>query len=185
MRRVAERAGHELVLVDLPELDITDAAAVSAFFASERPEAIINCAAWTDVDGAETKEAQAHAVNADGAGNLARAAAEIGIPLLHISTDYVFDGTAPLDGDGRPRPYVESDPTGPRSVYGSKQARRRAPGARRLAPALVVRSAWLYGVDGAQLRRHDAASGRRARGVCRSSTTRSARPPGPATSRRP
>ena len=56
VRRVAERAGHELVLVDLPELDITDAAAVSAFFASERPEAGINCAAWTDVDGAETKQ---------------------------------------------------------------------------------------------------------------------------------
>src|ERR1019366_2873981 len=89
VRRVAERAGHELMLVDLPELDITDAAAVEAFFASERPEASINCAAWTDVDDAETKQPQAHAVNADGAGNLARAAAEIGTPLLHISTDYV------------------------------------------------------------------------------------------------
>jgi dTDP-4-dehydrorhamnose reductase len=148
VRRVAERAGHELVLVDLPELDITDAAAVSAFFATERPEASINCAAWTDVDGAETKQAQAHAVNADGAGNLARAAAEIGTPLLHISTDYVFDGTAPLDGDGRPRPYVESDPTGPRSVYGST----KLDGERQVLAAspqhCVVRTAWLYGVDG-------------------------------------
>src|ERR1039457_2694816 len=107
VRRVAERAGHELVLVDLPELDITDAGAVDVFFASERPEASINCAAWTDVDGAETRQPQAHAVNADGAGNLARAAAAIGTPLLHLSTDYVFDGTAPLDADGHPRPYVE------------------------------------------------------------------------------
>jgi dTDP-4-dehydrorhamnose reductase len=148
VRRVAERAGHELVLVDLPELDITDAAAVSAFFASERPAASINCAAWTDVDGAETKEAQAHAVNADGAGNLARAAAEIDIPLLHISTDYVFDGTAPLDRDGRPRPYVESDPAGPRSVYGST----KLDGERQVFAAssrhCVLRTAWLYGIDG-------------------------------------
>ncbi len=148
VRRVAERAGHELLLVDLPELDITDAAAVSAFFASERPEVSINCAAWTDVDGAETKQAQAHAVNGDGAGNLARAAAEIDIPLLHISTDYVFDGTAPLDAAGRPRPYLESDPTGPRSVYGST----KLDGERQVFAAslrhCVVRTAWLYGVDG-------------------------------------
>jgi dTDP-4-dehydrorhamnose reductase len=148
VRRVAERAGHELVLVDLPELDITDAAAVDSFFASERPEASINCAAWTDVDGAETKQVQAHAVNADGAGNLARAAAEIGTALLHISTDYVFDGTAPLDGDGRPRAYVESDPTGPRSVYGST----KLDGERQVLAAssqhCVVRTAWLYGIDG-------------------------------------
>jgi dTDP-4-dehydrorhamnose reductase len=148
VRRVAERAGHELVLVDLPELDITDAAAVEAFFARERPEASINCAAWTDVDGAESKREQAHAVNADGAGNLARAAAEIGTPLLHISTDYVFDGVAPLDDAGRPRPYVESDPTGPRSVYGST----KLDGERQVLAAsrrhTVVRTAWLYGIDG-------------------------------------
>ena len=148
VRRVAERAGHELILVDLPELDITDLAAVHAFFASERPEATINCAAWTDVDGAETKQAQAHVVNADGAGNLARAAAEIGTPLLHISTDYVFDGIAPLDDAGRPRPYVESDPTGPRSVYGQT----KLDGERQVLAAsprhTVLRTAWLYGVDG-------------------------------------
>jgi dTDP-4-dehydrorhamnose reductase len=148
VRRVAERAGHELVLVDLPELDITDAAAVEAFFASERPEASINCAAWTDVDGAETKQPQAHAVNADGAGNLARAAAAIDTPLLHLSTDYVFDGTPPLDAEHRPRPYVESDPTGPRSVYGST----KLDGERQVLAAsrehCVVRTAWLYGIDG-------------------------------------
>jgi dTDP-4-dehydrorhamnose reductase len=148
VRLLAERAGHELVLIDLPELDITDAAAVEAFFERERPEAGINCAAWTDVDGAETKRARAHAVNADGAGNLARAAAGLGAPLLHISTDYVFDGAPPLDGDGRPRPYVESDPTGPRSVYGATklEGERQVLGA---SPEhTVVRTAWLYGVDG-------------------------------------
>ena len=148
VRRVAERAGHELVLVDLPELDITDESAVNAFFERERPEATVNCAAWTDVDGAETKQALAHAVNADGAGNLARAAAKLGTPLLHISTDYVFDGAPPLDGNGRPRPYVESDPTGPRSVYGSTKLE----GERQVLDAsqahTVVRTSWLYGVDG-------------------------------------
>jgi dTDP-4-dehydrorhamnose reductase len=148
VRRVAERAGHELVLVDLPELDITDAAAVDAFFERERPEACVNCAAWTDVDGAETMRAQAHAVNAEGAGNLARATAKLGTPLLHISTDYVFDGAPPLDAGGRPRPYVESDPTGPRSVYGATKLEGERQVLDASAEHTVVRTSWLYGVDG-------------------------------------
>jgi dTDP-4-dehydrorhamnose reductase len=151
--RAGERSGHELVLVDLPEIDITDPPAVEALLDRLHGEpgslhAIVNCAAWTDVDGAESKPELAHAVNADGAGNLARAAARIDVPLLHISTDYVFDGVAPLDADGRPRPYVESDPTGPRSVYGST----KLDGERQVLAAsprhTVVRTAWLYGVDG-------------------------------------
>jgi dTDP-4-dehydrorhamnose reductase len=151
--RAGERSGHELVLVDLPEIDITDAAAVDELLDGllgdpGALDGVVNCAAWTDVDGAETKREQAHAVNADGAGNLARAAARIGVPLLHISTDYVFDGVAPLGADGRPRPYVESDPTGPRSVYGST----KLDGERQVLAAsprhTVVRTAWLYGVDG-------------------------------------
>ncbi len=148
VRRAGERAAHELVLVDLPELDITDAAAVRAFFAEQRPEAAVNCAAWTDVDGAETHREQARAVNAEGAGNLARAAAELDVPMVHLSTDYVFDGEAPLDPQGRPRPYLESDPTGPRSVYGQTKLE----GEREVLAAsprhTVVRTAWLYGVDG-------------------------------------
>ncbi len=148
VRRVGERAGHELILVDLPELDITDERAVESFFARERPEATINCAAWTDVDGAESNREAAGAVNAVGPGNLARAAARIGTPLLHISTDYVFDGLAPLDAGGQPRPYRESDPTGPRSVYGET----KLAGERQVLDAspnhTVVRTAWLYGLDG-------------------------------------
>jgi dTDP-4-dehydrorhamnose reductase len=146
--RVAERAGHELILVDLPELDITDEQAVLAFFERERPEATINCAAWTDVDGAESNVEGARAVNAQGAGNLGRAAALIGTSLLHLSTDYVFDGKAPLDDTGHPRPYLESDPTGPRSVYGET----KLAGERQVLEAssrhTVVRTAWLYGVKG-------------------------------------
>jgi dTDP-4-dehydrorhamnose reductase len=146
--RAGERAGHELIPIDLPDLDIVDERAVSAFFERERPEATVNCAAWTDVDGAETERDLAYAVNAAGAGNLARAAAGIDTPLLHISTDYVFNGTVPLDRAGHPRPYVESDPTGPRSVYGQT----KLDGERRVLDAslrhTVVRTAWLYGVDG-------------------------------------
>jgi dTDP-4-dehydrorhamnose reductase len=151
--RAGEGSGHELVLVDLPEIDITDPPAVEALLDRLHGEpgslhAIVNCAAWTDVDGAEAKPELAHAVNADGAGNLARAAARIDVPLLHISTDYVFDGVAPLGADGQPRPYVESDPTGPRSVYGST----KLDGERQVLAAsprhTVVRTAWLYGVDG-------------------------------------
>jgi dTDP-4-dehydrorhamnose reductase len=151
--RAGERSGHELVLVDLPEIDITDPPAVDALLDRLRVQpgsldAIVNCAAWTDVDGAESKRQLAHAVNADGAGNLARGAARIDVPLLHISTDYVFDGVAPLDAGGHARAYVESDPTGPRSIYGST----KLDGERQVLAAsprhLIVRTAWLYGVDG-------------------------------------
>ena len=151
--RAGERAGHELVGVDLPEIDITDPVAVRELLARLREEegsldGVLNCAAWTDVDGAETHRELAHAVNADGAGNLARAAAAIGVPLLHISTDYVFDGTPPLDGEGRPRPYLESDPTGPRSVYGETKLAGELQVLAASPRHTVVRTAWLYGVDG-------------------------------------
>ncbi len=149
VRRVGERAGHELILVDLPELDITNEASVGSFFVRERPEATINCAAWTDVDGAESHREAAHAVNADGAGNLARAAAQADTPLLHISTDYVFDGNAPLDAAGRPRAYLEADPTGPRSVYGESKLAGERQVLSASANHTVVRTAWLYGLDGA------------------------------------
>jgi dTDP-4-dehydrorhamnose reductase len=151
--RAGERAGHQLVPVDLPELDITDQAAVGALVARLADEpaslhAIVNCAAWTDVDGAESKHEQAHAVNVEGAAVLAAVAREREIPLLHISTDYVFDGVAPLDREGSTRPYRESDPTGPKSVYGSTklEGERAVLGA--AEQNTVVRTAWLYGVDG-------------------------------------
>jgi dTDP-4-dehydrorhamnose reductase len=151
--RAAGRSGDDLVLVDLPELDITDAAAVEALLARLGSEpggldGIINCAAWTDVDGAESKQELAHAVNADGAGVLAHAAAQAGVRMLHLSTDYVFDGIAPLGGDGRPRPYVESDPTGPRSVYGSTKLEGELQVLAASQRHTIVRTAWLYGADG-------------------------------------
>ncbi len=149
VRRAAERAGHEPILLDLPELDIVQERAVHDLYERERPDATINCAAWTDVDGAQTNREAAHAVNADGAGNLARAAAAIGTPLLHISTDYVFDGIPRLDDRGRPRPYVESDPTAPRSVYGESKLAGERQVLDASADHAVVRTAWLYGLHGA------------------------------------
>jgi len=129
--RAGARAGHELIAVDLPELDITNADAVDRMLGELRGEpgsldAVLNCAAWTDVDAAESHEEQARAVNVTGAAVLAQRAAAHELPLLHISTDYVFDGTAPRDEHGRPRAYVESDPTGPRSVYGATKLEGRA-----------------------------------------------------------
>lgn len=146
--RAGERAGHELVGLTHAELDIADAAAVAQAFARIRPEAALNCAAWTDVDGAETHVEQAHAVNATGAGNLARAAEQAGVPLVHVSSDYVFDGEACVDGSGARRPYVESDRTGPRSVYGQS----KLAGEQQVLDAskrhTVARSAWVFGTGG-------------------------------------
>jgi dTDP-4-dehydrorhamnose reductase len=147
--RAGERAGHELVGLTRAELDVTDAAAVRAAFARVQPDAALNCAAWTDVDGAETHPEQAHAVNADGAGNLARAAADAGVPLVHVSSDYVFDGAACVDASGAPRPYVESDRTGPRSVYGRSKLAGEGQVLGASPRHTVARSSWLFGIGGA------------------------------------
>jgi dTDP-4-dehydrorhamnose reductase len=151
--RAGARAGHELIAMDLPEIDITDPVAVEELLGRLRVQpgsldGVINCAAWTDVDGAEQHEREAYAVNADGAGNLARAAAEIDIPLVHISTDYVFDGCAPRDSAGNERAYLESDPTGPCSVYGQSKLAGEQQVLGASAQHAVVRSAWLFGTDG-------------------------------------
>jgi dTDP-4-dehydrorhamnose reductase len=137
----ATERGHECVGLARSELDVSDAAAVEAVFARLRPEAIINCAAWTDVEGAERLEPAALAVNGTGAGNLARAAAAGAARLVQVSTDYVFDGTAT-------RPYVESDPTNALNAYG----RTKLAGEREVLAAsgahTVVRTAWLFGPGG-------------------------------------
>ncbi len=146
--RAGERAGYELTGLDRSELDITDVADVERALADVRPDAAVNCAAWTDVDGAETHAEQARAVNAHGAGNLARAAAAAGIRLVHVSTDYVFSGEAPLDDAGTPRAFVESDPTGPRSAYGRTKLEGELEVLAASGRHTVARSSWLFGVDG-------------------------------------
>ena len=146
--RSGERAGHELVGLGRGELDVVDNVAVEAALERIGPDAVVNCAAWTDVDGAEGSREKAHAVNADGAGNLARAAAAVGVPLVHVSTDYVFSGQAPRDGAGGPRAYLESDPTGPRSVYGETKLEGELQVLGASARHTVVRSSWLFGLHG-------------------------------------
>ncbi|MDD4866467.1 MAG: dTDP-4-dehydrorhamnose reductase [Mycobacterium sp.] len=122
--------------------DITDPAAAIGIV--QRGDVVINCAAHTDVDGAESDEARAYAVNAEGPGHIARACARVGARLIHVSTDYVFSG---VFHDAAPRPYEPGDAAAPRGVYGrSKLAGERAvraalPGAR---DGIVVRTAWLY-----------------------------------------
>jgi dTDP-4-dehydrorhamnose reductase len=144
----AARAGHEPIGMTRAELDVADEHAVAAAFERCRPEAVLNCAAWTDVDGAEAQPEAAHAVNATGAGNLAAAAAAAGVALVHVSSDYVFDGEAPRDRAGIARAYLEADATGPRSVYGqSKLAGERSVLAAS-ARHTVARSSWLFGTGG-------------------------------------
>jgi dTDP-4-dehydrorhamnose reductase len=137
----AQDAGHEVAALARADLDITDAAAVRAAVLAARPDAVINCAAWTDVDGAETAEEQATAVNGAGAGHVAEAAAEHGALLVQVSSDYVFDGRAS-------EPYPEDAPTGPVGAYGrSKLAGEQAIAAAG-GRAAIVRSAWLFGPHG-------------------------------------
>lgn len=124
------------------ELDITDAAAVEAAVRACRPDAIINCAAYTAVDRAESEQEMARAVNIDGTGNIARAAAAASVPVIHISTDYVFGG------DGRV-PYTPDAPTAPLGVYGeTKLAGEHA--LREHAPRhVIIRTSWVFSHRGA------------------------------------
>jgi dTDP-4-dehydrorhamnose reductase len=138
----ARGAGHEVTACSRAELDITDVDALHEAIAGVRPDVVINCAAWTDVDGAEAAESAAFAVNGAGPGQLGEAAAEHGAWTVHVSTDYVFDGRARS-------PYVESSATGPLSAYG----RSKLTGERQLAAAApgahtIVRSSWLFGTGG-------------------------------------
>jgi dTDP-4-dehydrorhamnose reductase len=140
LQHAAPKHGHEFLGYDLPELDITDPAGVQAAVAGARPDAVINCAAFTGVDAAEKQEAAALAVNGTAVTNVARATDAAGALLLQLSTDYVFDGKAD-------RPYREGDPAKPISAYGrTKLAGERATELARRH--LIVRTAWLFG-DGA------------------------------------
>ena len=148
VRRLAEWGRHEVMALDRAALDVTDAAAVEGALAEWRPEVVVDCAAWTDVDGAESDEAGALALNGDGAHNVAAGAAAVGAAVVLPSTDYVFDGRGIEGGDGEPRPYVESDPTGPLSAYGrTKLAGERAALAAN-PRCFVVRTSWLFGTGG-------------------------------------
>ncbi len=133
---------YEVIPLGRPGFDLTNAGASLETLRKIRPNIIINCAAYTDVDGAESNEASANLVNKVGPRNLAVAAKDIGATLVHVSTDYVFDGE-------QSTPYVESDPTNPRSAYGrSKLLGEEAIIASGLERYFIVRTSWLYGPGG-------------------------------------
>jgi dTDP-4-dehydrorhamnose reductase len=138
--------GHEPVATDLREgfvpLDITDLAGTRAALRERRPDAVIHCAAWTNVDGAERDPDGAYRINALGSWNLAAAAAEAGAWLAYVSTDFVFDGE-------KTAPYTEFDAVNPLGVYGaSKEAGERL--VRQTLPDrhMIARTSWLFGVHG-------------------------------------
>jgi dTDP-4-dehydrorhamnose reductase len=140
--RVLGGTPHEVVGLSRVELDVTSAAAVEKAVVEAAPDVVLNAAAYTAVDAAEADEAGATAVNVEGPANFARVCALHGGRLVHVSTDYVFDGSAT-------RPYEVDAPTGPRSAYGrTKLAGERA--VLDLLPerAWVVRTAWVYGQTG-------------------------------------
>jgi dTDP-4-dehydrorhamnose reductase len=135
-------ADCELSLLDLPDFDLTDSRQVDETISRLSPAVIINCAAFTNVDGCETQEKLATKVNGDGVGFLACAAKKTGAVLVHISTDYVFDGTKAV-------PYSEEDVPNPQSAYGrSKLAGEQAILASGLEQYFIIRTSWLYGPGG-------------------------------------
>jgi dTDP-4-dehydrorhamnose reductase len=137
----ARERRHDVIGLDHAELDITNPAAVDSAISGLRPDVVVNCAAYTDVDGAESDERTAMRVNDEGAGILASAAASIDAVLVQPSSDYVFDGSVR-------RPYVESDMTAALSAYG----RSKLAGETSVSVAnprhFIVRSSWLFGSGG-------------------------------------
>ena len=137
----ARAGGHETLPVPRADWDIADPDAAGRMLTRHRPDLLVNCAGFTDVDGCETRREEAFRANADGPGVLARSCAAAGLPMIHLSTDFVFDGSAR-------EPYAVEAATNPLSVYGaSKLAGERAVAAAGGA-ALVVRTAWVHGPFG-------------------------------------
>jgi dTDP-4-dehydrorhamnose reductase len=135
---------HEVAGVDVPQIDIGDGASISRVLAETEPELILNCAAYTAVDGCETNQETAYRINGEGPRLLAEAAVERGCRLIHISTDYVFDGMRPV-----PQPYLEHDPVNPLSVYGKSKLMGEQGVAETAPDSLILRTAWLYSAHGA------------------------------------
>ena len=137
----AVAAGHSGVDLGRASLDVTDPAAVRRLLSDERPDAVINCAGYTKVDGAEEDRAAAFELNGRAPGVVGAAAAEVGAAVLHVSSDYVFDGH-------KGEPYVESDATAPLSAYGESKLAGEEATAAANPHHFVVRSSWLFGLGG-------------------------------------
>ena len=138
----AAPAGWDVVAPTRAELDIADGVAVEAYVAKAAPDLVLSAAAYTAVDRAESERDRAYAVNGEGAGHVARAARSAGARLIHVSTDFVFDGRSGT-------PYRPHDPTGPTGVYGASKLAGEVAVAAADPDALIVRTAWVYGPGGA------------------------------------
>ncbi|MGD9236676.1 MAG: dTDP-4-dehydrorhamnose reductase [Desulfobacterales bacterium] len=141
LTRQAKSTGFDVHPFDRQQLDITNKNRIKQVLANRSPAVVINAAAYTNVDRAEDEPDRAHAVNTDGPAYLARYCADHRLALIHISTDYVFDGTSD-------RPYRESDPIAPLGIYGQSKAKGEAAVRSALPEHIIVRTSWLYSVYG-------------------------------------
>jgi dTDP-4-dehydrorhamnose reductase len=139
-----QQAGHQVTGLDLPELDITDSRAVVELIGGGGVDRVVNCAAYINVDEAESHSEQAFAVNRDGPANLARACASSGAALCHISTDFVFS----QEPSEPPRPWTEDDEPVPRGVYAESKRAGELECLRSGCRLFLVRTSWLYGSHG-------------------------------------
>lgn len=134
-------SGDNVIALTRQELDISDRPAVLEALRREKPDTVLNCAAYTDVDGAETDREKCRAVNALGVENLALASKEIGSAFVTISTDYVFDGTLPGF-------YSQRDTPNPQSIYANTKLAGERLAAQTYARTIIVRSGWIFGSGG-------------------------------------
>ena len=132
---------HDLILTTSKILDITDKQKTIDFIVDNKPDIVINSAAYTDVDGCEENQDLAFSVNGEGVRNLAIGCSEVDCPLVHVSTDYVFNGE-------NTRPWVEDDEIGPISVYGKSKLKGEEAILEILDKFFIIRTAWLYGYNG-------------------------------------
>lgn len=138
LAETALKAGHEVTAPDRESMDITDALDVIRAVNASEPEAVVNCAAFSDVDAAQAHPREALAVNRDGARNVAKAAAEAGAAFVHISTDYVFDGK-------REVPYLPQDRPAPLNLYGISKLAGEMAVQESHGEALILRTSWIFG----------------------------------------
>lgn len=141
MEIICRNAGYDVLGIDVPQIDITDRKKTRLIIREAGPEIIINCAAYTAVDDCEQNRDLAFSVNRDGIANIACSAKEIKAPVVHISTDYVFDGL-------KSEPYVETDKTGPKSVYGMSKLAGEEMLCKTIEEHFIFRISWLYGWHG-------------------------------------
>jgi dTDP-4-dehydrorhamnose reductase len=140
-RVLVERAGEAVRGLGVEECDICDGASVARALSGSEPSVVVNCAAYTAVDRAESERQRAFAVNADGARIVAHTAAACGLPIIHLSTDYVYAGT-------KTAPYREDDPVAPINVYGASKAAGDSTVRAENPAHLVLRISWVFGVYG-------------------------------------